>query len=247
MKKFLLSATLVASLFANDKVLTPTKTLNVLKSTPFYEKLKSAIGKDIKIKGVENDSFYIIELDSKRGRGLLYITKDKKYTILGRVIDNNTGQMVIPHYPIDKNIVKKGISFTFGHGNKEIYVVTDPECPFCRMMEKKVGNELAKNYRVHVILYPLPFHKNAKAMSYYILAGKTDEERAKRFKETLQGGNEWKNYKPTPADKAQFDKELKASQKAVDNLGAQGTPTVYDENFNQLKNWGELLPKKDTK
>ena len=239
MKKLLLSVGVVASLFASDKVLSPAQAMNVLKSSALYQRLKPALNKDVKVKGVENKSFYIIEIDTKRGRGLLYITKDKKYTIIGRVIDNKSGQMVVPHYPIDKDLVKKGISFTFGNGDKDIYVVTDPQCPFCRMMEKKVGEKLKKNYKVHVILYPLSFHKNAKAMSYYILAGKTDAEKAKRFKETLTGGNQWKNYKPTKAEKEKFEKELGASKKAVENLGAQGTPTIYDKNFNQI-NWGDL-------
>ena len=243
MKKLLLSAGIIASLFASDKILTATQALNVLKSSPLYERLKPAIGKQFKIKGVENDSFYIIELDSKRGKGLLFITKDKKYTILGRVIDNKTGQMVIPHYPVNKNLVKKGISFTFGHGNKDIYVVTDPECPFCRMMERKVGDKLAKNYRVHVILYPLSFHKNAKAMSYYILAGKTDQERAKRMSEVLEGSNAWKNFHPTKEQIKKFDEELEKSKKAAMELGARGTPSVYDKEFNQI-DWQKLGEKK---
>ena len=245
MKKLLLS-TIALSLFASDKLLTQTQIMNVLKSSAIYSRLAPAL-KKLKLKGVENDSFYIIELDSKRGKGLLYITKDKKYTIIGQVIDNKTGQLVVPHFPINKELVKKGVSFTFGKGDKDIYVVTDPECPFCRMMEKRVGNELYKNYRVHVILYPLPFHKHAKAMSYYILAGKTDIQRAQRFKDTLSGGDAWKHFKPTQAQKEKFDKELEAAKKAVDNLGARGTPTIYDENFNQISSWGELLPKKDKK
>ena len=129
--------------------------------------------------------------------------------------------------------------FTFGKGDKDIYIVTDPECPFCRMLEKQKKDILAKNYKVHVILMPLSFHKNAKAMSYYILAGKTDKERAKRMSEVLEGSNAWKNFHPTKEQIKKFEEELKKAKKAAMELGARGTPSVYDKDFNQI-DWQKL-------
>jgi thiol:disulfide interchange protein DsbC len=175
--------------------------------------------------------------------GNIYITADKKYTIIGRILDNKTGAILKGNFPVNKQTVKEGISFTFGKGKKDLYVVTDPECPFCRMMEQKTKDTLAKNYRVHVILYPLPFHKNAKNMSCYILAGKTDAEKAKRFKETLSGGNEWKKYKPSKAEIQKCMQELEKSKKATNELQAKGTPSVYDENFNPI-DWPSLTKDK---
>ena len=243
MKKIILSGLLTLSLFASDKMLSKTETNNILKSTPIYKQLAPQIksGK-IKTKATKKDGFYIIELDTPRGKGLLYITADKKYTILGRVLKNN-GQMLIPNFPKNANIIKKGVMFTFGKGKKEIYIVTDPECPFCRMMEKEKRNLLAKDYTVHVILMPLPFHKYAKPMSYYILAGKTDHEKAKRMKETLLGGNEWKSFHPTKEQIKKFNAELAKAKKAANELGAQGTPSVYDKNFNPIP-WPKLGTKK---
>ena len=106
-----------------------------------------------------------------------------------------------------------------------------------------IKKNLKKNYRVHVILFPLSFHKNAKAMSYYILAGKTDEEKDKRFREVLGGSDVWKNYKPSKEEKAKFDRMLNTAKKAVEELGARGTPTVYDKDFNRI-NWTKLGDKK---
>ena len=242
MKKIILSLSLVASIFAFDKVLPQKESLEILKATPIYPKLAPYLknGK-VKAKVTLKDNFYIIELDTPQGKGLIYLTKDKKYTIIGRIIDKN-GKPLLPNFPKNADIVKKGVMFTFGKGDKEIYLVTDPECPFCRMMEKEKKNEL-KNYKVHVILMPLPFHKNAKAMSYYILAGKSDEERAKRMREVLEGSNAWKNFHPTKAQKEKFEKELQQSKKAAIELGAQGTPSVYDKNFNPI-NWTTLGEKK---
>ena len=243
MKKIILGLSVAASLFAYDKVLPQKETINILKATPIYGQLAPMIknGK-IKTKATLKDNFYIIEIDTPRGKGLIYVTKNKKYTIIGRVLKSN-GQMLIPNFPKNAEIIKKGVLFTFGKGKKEIYLVTDPQCPFCRMMEKEKKALLAKDYKVHVILMPLPFHKYAKAMSYYILAAKTDAQKAKRLQDILSGSNEWKNFKPTKQQKAEFDKELQNAKKAAMELGAQGTPSVYDKNFNPIP-WPQLGVKK---
>jgi len=240
MRKLLLPVILTAALFAADKPLSQQELNSVIKASAIYPQLSEAMKKgEIKLKGTKKDGFYIIEVETPRGKGLIYMTADKKYTIIGRVINNQTKKPLLPNFPKNADVVKKGVMFTFGSGNKDIYLVTDPECPFCRMMEKQKKDVLEKNYRVHVILYPLPFHKNAKAMSYYVLAGKTDKERAQRMKEVLSGSDAWKNYRPSAEEKAEFDKQLALGKKAVDELGARGTPSVYDENFNPIE-WPKL-------
>ncbi len=243
MKKIILITSVAIGLFAFDKVLPQKETTKILKSTPIYNQIASLIkhGK-IKTKATLKDNFYIIELDTPRGKGLIYVTKDKKYTIIGRVLKKNGG-MLIPNFPKNAKIIKNGVLFTFGKGKKEIYLVTDPQCPFCRMMEKEKKALLNKDYKVHVILMPLPFHKYAKAMSYYILAGKTDEEKAKRLQAVLSGSNKWKNYHPTKEEIKKFNEELAKAKKAANELGAQGTPSVYDKNFNPIE-WPKLGEKK---
>jgi len=244
MKKIILGLSIAMSLFASDKLLSQKELNDVLKSSIIYPKLSQDIKKGIvKVRGVYKDGFYIINIKTPKGSGNIYITKDKKYTILGNVLNNKNGSPLSGNFPVNKQIVKNGIIFTFGKGDKEIYLVTDPECPYCRMMESKTKENLEQNYKVHVILFPLSFHKNAKAMSYYIIAGKTNAQKAKRFREVLSGSNEWKNYHPTIEEKAKWDKILNNSKKAVEELGTRGTPTVYDKNFNKI-NWTTLGDKK---
>ncbi|GAX86723.1 thiol:disulfide interchange protein DsbC [Lebetimonas natsushimae] len=244
MKKLFLSLGIVISLFASDKLLSQNELNNVLKSSILYPRLSQDIKKGIiKVRGVKKNGFYIINIQTKRGAGNIYITADKKYTIIGRIINNKNGNTLQGNFPVNKKIVTEGVSFTFGKGKKDLYVVTDPECPFCRMMEKKTKDNLSKNYRVHVILFPLPFHKDAKNMSCYILAGKTDKEKAKRFKETLLGGNEWKNYKPSKIELQKCMQALEKSKKAANELQARGTPSVYDKNFNSVE-WPSLIKDK---
>ena len=244
MKKIVLSLGLAAFLFAFDKVLPQKEAIEILKSSVIYPKIKPILDdKNTKLNVVKKDGFYIINIKSTKGSGNLYMTQDKKYLIVGNIINNKTGENLDINLPKNVNIIKKGVVFSFGEGKKDIYIVTDPQCPFCRLMEKKLGDTINKNYRVHIILWPLPFHKNAKAMSYYILAAKSDKERAKRFKETLLGSNKWKEFKPTKEEKTKIEKELQNSINAARELKATGTPSVYDDKFNSIT-WTKLGEKK---
>jgi len=244
MKKLVALVGLVSIMFGSDKLLSQKELDEVLKSSYIYPQLSQDIKKgNIKVRGAKKDGFYIINIKTKRGSGNIYITEDKKYTIIGNVIDNKTKIPLTAKFPVNKKIVKEGVSFTFGKGDKEIYLITDPECPFCKMLEKQKREILENNYTVHVILYPLSFHKDAKAMSYYILAGKDDKEKSERLKEVLKGNNEWKNYKPTKEEKEKLDNILNKAKKAVEEVGAMGTPTIYDKDFNKI-DWPTLGDKK---
>ena len=156
------------------------------------------------------------------------------------MIDNKKDEKLKPNFKKDLKTIKEGIVFTFGKGDKEIYLVTDPECPYCQKLEKEKGKILEDKYRVHVILFPLPFHKNAVKMSMYILAAKSDKERRERLKEIINGDKKWQKF--NPKNKEEFEKilnELKKSVNAARELGAQGTPSLYDKNLKQL-NWTTL-------
>ena len=238
LKKFLtVTAFSAALLFAADKVhyLPKKETISLLKVIPGAEKLiRQYKNGQVNVYVEKKDNFYIVMVKGERSRGEFYITKDKKYAIFGNVLDLKTGKNIRGDFPLNKALIEKGVAFTYGSGNKDIYLVTDPQCPFCRMLEKRKGDMLAKKYRIHVILFPLPFHQYAKPMTEYILAGKTDAEKAARLRRILHGSNEWKNFKPTPKQKEQIEKKMKEMQAAVNELGVQGTPSVYNSNFKQI-------------
>jgi thiol:disulfide interchange protein DsbC len=247
MRKVLLSLSLVASLFASDKLLPQKQVEKILKSSPVYSQVKSKLNKGLKVKGVDKGDFYIITVYGKRGEGNLFISKDLKYTILGNILDNKKKTLLRADYPVEpfkgnKEIVKNGIVFSFGKGKKDLYVVTDPQCPFCQRFEKLAEkSHLSDKYKIHIIFLPLSFHKHSKDMIYYILSADSESQKAKRFKETLSGGDEWKKFKATSQQKQKIDAQIEKSKRAVEELGARGTPTFYDENFTQIKNRGKLF------
>ena len=122
--------------------------------------------------------------------------------------------------------------------------MTDPECPYCVKFEKAAEGKLDE-YRVHVILYPLPFHKKAPAMVEWIMQGKSDAERKKRLSQiTLKNSTEYKAlitdtkkpFKYTPETQEQMNKSLKAARE----LGARGTPATYDASFTQVP-WSNVV------
>ncbi|RUM56932.1 MAG: thiol:disulfide interchange protein [Nautilia sp.] len=247
MKKLLLASLITISSFA-DTFLNQNQALNILKHTPIYSQLKQKIdNKILKVKGIEKKDFYIITLYNNQGSGNIFLTKDLKYTILGNILNNTTKRPLEANYPAEpfkgnKEIVKNGVVFSFGNGKKDLYVVTDPECPFCRRFEQLAQKYNIENkYRIHIIFLPLSFHKHSKDMIYYILSAKTNAEKVKRFKETLSGDNSWSQFKPTKEEKEKIDKIISKSIKAANELKAQGTPSFYDKNFNEIKNRESIL------
>jgi thiol:disulfide interchange protein DsbC len=247
MRKVLLSLSLVAGLLASDKLLPQKQVEKILKSSPVYSQVKSKLNKGLKVKGVDKGDFYIITVYGKQGEGNLFISKDLKYTILGNILDNKKKIPLRADYPVEpfkgnKEIVKNGIVFSFGKGKNDLYIVTDPQCPFCQRFEKLAEkSHLGDKYKIHIIFLPLSFHKHSKGMIYYILSANNDTEKAKRFRDTLKGGSEWKNFKPTEKQKKEIDKIINESTKAATELGARGTPSFYDKDMKLIKDRGSLF------
>jgi thiol:disulfide interchange protein DsbC len=233
MKKLVLMAGVIGSLFANSsmsqgeiqKVLSNNKVLN--KIAPYVNN------------GYDNGKYYIAKLPV-RGNPTAYISKKTGETFIGVAFDKN-GKII--KIPLNKNVIKKGIVFSFGNKKgKDIYIVTDPECPYCKRFEEMSKGKL-KDYNVHIIIMPLSFHRHSKAMTYYILNGKTDKERLERFRNSIEGGKNYQKFKPSKKQLDEYNNDIKNSKQAARELGAQGTPSLYDENFNPIQDWMRFLSK----
>ena len=116
--------------------------------------------------------------------------------------------------------------------------MTDPECPFCTKFEKAISGKLDE-YTVHVILFPLSFHKKAPAMVEWIMQGKDDVQKQKRFEEImLKGSTQYealiKDDKKPFVYSAAVEEEMKKVDRAIMELNLRGTPAIYDANFNPL-------------
>ncbi|MEA3491100.1 MAG: thioredoxin fold domain-containing protein [Campylobacterota bacterium] len=200
----------------------------------------------LKIKdGMDEGSVYFLRLEAKSRRGSrdiqAFVDKKTGAVYFGTGYHKD-GKMM--SFPKDPKIIKDGISFSYGRGVKELYLVTDPECPYCIKFEKEAEGKLDE-YTVHVILYPLPFHKKAPAMVEWIMQGKSDAEKKERLSQiALKNSTEYKAlitdekepFKYTPAIQEKMNKSIEA----VKEIGARGTPVTFDASFTQVP-WSKIV------
>jgi len=132
----------------------------------------------------------------------------------------------------DVKAIQEGISFSYGKGSKELYVITDPQCPYCIKFEKAVHGKL-KDYKVHVILFPLSFHKQAPMMVEWIMQGKDDEAKYQRLVDITVNGS--KAYRKLIAKgfkySADVNDKMQKAKIAFAELEARGTPALFDAQF----------------
>ena len=188
------------------------------------------------IGAIEKPHSYILKLEARSPQGSQLVSaildKQTSEIYIGSAYDKEGNPIV---YPKDAKAIKEGVSFSYGKGSKDLYIVTDPECPYCSKFEKSVAGKLG-DYRVHVILFPLPFHKKAPAMVEWILQGKDDAQKNVRFEEVmLKGSTAYQTLikdakKPFVYSEA-VGQAMKKMDKAVLELSVRGTPAIYDANF----------------
>ncbi|RUM74664.1 MAG: hypothetical protein DSZ12_05115 [Sulfurovum sp.] len=200
------------------------------------------------IEGIDENNTYFLDL-IYRGKpincfidkktGVLY--KGERYDAEGKISTFIKSPQRMAKF---KKAVTDGVSFSYGNGKKDLYIFTDPECPYCRRFEQQAKG-LLDDYKVHVILYPLRFHKHAPAMTEWILQGANDKEKHVRMEKLMVEDNqEYKAFESK--DKKPFkysdtvQKILNRGVQAVRFLNVRGTPAVFDEHFNKL-NWGKFL------
>lgn len=192
------------------------------------------------IKGaIEKPNSYILNLIAKSPRGsqLLTVFLDKKTSeiYIGSGYDKEGNAIT---FPKDAQTIKEGVAFSYGSGSKEIYIITDPECPYCARFEKAVNGKLS-DYTVHVILFPLSFHKKAPAMIEWIMQGKNDIEKKEKFEALmLKGLTEYralvKDDKKAFVYSSAVQEYIQSSNKASMELNMRGTPAIYNTDFEPL-------------
>jgi len=180
-----------------------------------------------------------LKLEARGQRGSQNITaflnKKTSELYIGSAYDKE-GKAIL--FPKDAKIVKEGVAFSYGKGSKEIYLVTDPECPYCSKFEQTAKGKL-DDYTVHVILFPLSFHKKSPAMIEWIMMGKDDTEKKARFEDVmLKGSTKYteliKDAKKPFVYSAEGEKYNKTSEASVRELNMRGTPALYDADFNVI-------------
>jgi len=139
--------------------------------------------------------------------------------------------------PLDKAV-------KIGNGKNVVIEFTDPDCPYCRKVDSYLSAR--RDVTRYVFLNALPYHKDAKAKSVYILNSKN---KAKAMHEVFTG----KHDAVLPISNADLSKypealsKLEAGMKYGREVGVQGTPLLFingeEVNGADFKKIGELLKK----
>ncbi len=114
--------------------------------------------------------------------------------------------------------LEKHVNVRHGEGEKYIYFITDPDCPFCKR-SNPIVEEWAKknNVQIRLIFFPLPIHPEAFIKAVSVICDK------KGFKEYAEGyisQNQCEEGK----------RAVEANLELMEKLGINGTPTFIGMN-----------------
>lgn len=175
---------------------------------------------------------------------MIYVTVDGKYFIGGHYFKFNDGKKDYTQDFIDSsNLVdtKKlpldlAIKSTKGNGSNLFYVFSDPECPYCHMLQSQVINKL-DNYTVYTFLFPLQaIHPSATSDSVKILCSNNPQETFESWMSVMPD-----NQKSTHDGFFSKLEECKAGKDKVNNLlmlgvkyNVNGTPTIITKDGKRM-------------
>ena len=189
------------------------------------------IGVTVKsVKPAPANGLFEILLEKDGKPGLLFIDYGKKHLIQGMMVKLPELKPVAAHqqdFPQPKQIIsvdpgtiplKNSIIIGNPKGAKKLYVLTDPDCPYCRTFHSELKKlaKTAPDVAIHIMLFPLPMHPAAYDKSRTVIETRNLQHLDKIFE-----GKEVP--KPTKeSSKAAVDEIIKFANAN----GISGTPTM---------------------
>jgi thiol:disulfide interchange protein DsbC len=151
--------------------------------------------KDKVLQGIQKTfpklQFEIIRIEPTKAKGLcqiqlkigpqnhlLYADSQGEFLLAGNLHDSKTGrnltqetiQILNRMTPEELQQLESLTAFTLGQGKKVVYLVTDPQCPFCKQAESLVKKLIPKeDLSVRFLFFPLDSHKGAREQCISIL------------------------------------------------------------------------------
>ncbi|EFS5883597.1 thioredoxin fold domain-containing protein [Campylobacter coli] len=230
----MLSYLLITNLYANDNLSQEEK---IQKISQFYKNRLNNI-KDLKIKFVEkNNDFpfesfvFEISANNQRVKEIVFVKDEYFFTDYvnfntlessrekaSEILAKKSYKTILNELKKDKNYI-----ISLGSGKNQIFIFSDPECPFCQKHLKNIDEKYLKENTLHFIF--ISIHNNFKitASLYKNLKGKaTDKEKLEIINKYF-----FSNF-----DYEADEKDIQASEKIFNkylNLGVNYTPFIIDE------------------
>jgi thiol:disulfide interchange protein DsbC len=153
---------------------------------------------------------------------VVYLTEDGRYLFGGPLIDTLTKRNLterrlaqISRIPFDTLDMKLAISWVKGNGARKLAIFEDPDCPYCKALEKTLRE--VDNLTVYVFLFPIDqLHPEASSKSRAVWCA---PDRVKAWADIMQTGA----VPPTPAKCADPIAEIAAF---ANRHRINGTPTL---------------------
>ncbi len=193
-----------------------------------FQKTLDAIQKGIALEKIEKTPLaglceVVIKI-SDTEKAIFYTDSKGKYIVSGNLIELSTKKNLTAERLalLNKRVLnsedlkelEKLVAFTWGKASSFVYLITDPDCPFCKQAEA-ILEELVKSGKiaVKVILYPLEaIHPEARAKSIAIICDNIGYE-------GLKQGYLSKNQ--CEQGKTKIEESIKLMQR----IKVRGTPT----------------------
>lgn len=155
------------------------------------------------------------------GGQLYYATGDGRFVLRGPLIDVAKGVNLtesrleqINAIAWDTLPLQLAIKRVKGSGRRHIAIFEDPDCPYCRILEKTLAD--MDNLTIHVLLFPIDqLHPEAAAKSRAIWCSR---DRAKAWEEAMRTG--------TAAGDGSCDNPIAAIAAFAERHRISGTPTM---------------------
>lgn len=124
--------------------------------------------------------FWVIEVEMNGQRGGIYLDFSKKFLTpqivpLEFAIRQAQQQAKPQKIEFSKVSLKDAVVLGAKKARKKVAVFTDPDCPYCRSLHEAMKQVVAKRKDIafHLLLYPLPMHKEAYPKSQAVLCEKS--------------------------------------------------------------------------
>jgi thiol:disulfide interchange protein DsbC len=160
---------------------------------------------------------------------IVYADAKADFIVIGEILDAKTRKSLTREKQDELNKVNFGdlplnnaVKIVKGDGSRKIAVFSDPDCPYCKKLEK----ELVKldNITIYTFMYPLPMHADAPRKSRLVWCSKDP-------------GKAWTDLMlndKVPEGKGDCANPVEANLDLGQKLGVQGTPAIFLANGKRL-------------
>jgi len=152
---------------------------------------------------------------------ILYTDSTAKYLIQGEMIDLATGSNLTAKRQEDVNRIKwselpqaNAIKIVRGNGSRQIAVFSDPNCGYCKRLERT----LQQLDNVTIYNYLIPILSADSALKSKQIWCATDQQKA---------WNDWMLANITPSGKSDCANPIDKNMAIAKTYGINGTPTIF--------------------